>query len=189
MTRIVAGSFGGRRIVVPQQKSGRGTRPTTDRVREALFNLLSARIDFAGISVLDLYAGSGALGLESLSRGAASALFVESDARAAAVIEQNIATLGARGASVRRGSVSTVLASGATRPVDLVLADPPYEVGDDQVADVVATLVSAGWTAPGTVAVVERPASGREIAWPDGWSVWKPRKYGDTRIELASVSD
>jgi 16S rRNA (guanine966-N2)-methyltransferase len=170
---------------VPQQKSGRGTRPTTDRVREALFNLLSARIDFSGISVLDLYAGSGALGLEALSRGARSALFVESDGRAAAVIEQNVATLGVRGASVRRGTVSSVLASGAARPVDLVLADPPYEVDDIQVIDMVSTLVTAGWTAPGTVAVVERPASGSEIGWPPGWSPWKPRKYGDTRIELA----
>lgn len=174
---------------MPQQKSGRGTRPTTDRVREAMFNLLSARIDFTGISVLDLYAGSGALGLEALSRGATSVLFVESDPRAAAVIEQNIAALGARGAVVRRGSVPVVLAAGAASSVDLVLADPPYEVGDAAVVEVVTTLVTAGWTASGTVAVVERPASGREIDWPDSWSAWKSRKYGDTRIELASISD
>jgi 16S rRNA (guanine966-N2)-methyltransferase len=102
--------LGGRRIAVPQHKSGRGTRPTTDRVRESLFNLLAARIDFAGLDVVDLYAGSGALGLEALSRGAASALFVESDARAASVITQNIASLGVRGASVRRGTVAAVLA-------------------------------------------------------------------------------
>ncbi|MGP4053580.1 16S rRNA (guanine(966)-N(2))-methyltransferase RsmD [Mycobacterium sp. 4D054] len=185
MTRIVAGKFGGRRIAVPQQRSGRGTRPTTDRVRESLFNVLSARIDFAGLRVLDLYAGSGALGLEALSRGAASALFVESDARAAAVIEQNIAGLGVRHADVRRGSVSSVLSAGAPRPVDLVLADPPYEIDAAQVDDVLRSLVAAGWTAPGTVVVVERPASGRDIAWPDGWSVWKPRRYGDTRVEAA----
>lgn len=171
--------------MVPQQKSGRGTRPTTDRVREALFNVLTARIDFAGIRVLDLYAGSGALGLEALSRGAASALFVESDARAAAVIEQNVAALGVRGAAVRRGSVASVLAGGAPRPVDLVLADPPYEVDDAQVADMITALVSAGWTAPGSVAVVERSASGADIAWPQGWSPWKSRRYGDTRVELA----
>ncbi len=170
---------------MPQQKSGRGTRPTTDRVREALFNVLQARMEFAGIGVLDLYAGSGALGLEALSRGAGSVLFVEADPRAVAVIEQNVATLGARGVAVRRGSVSAVLAAGAARPVDLVLADPPYEVDDAQVAEVVTMLGTAGWTAPGTVAVVERPASGREIDWPDAWSVWKSRRYGDTRIELA----
>lgn len=170
---------------MPQQKSGRGTRPTTDRVREALFNVLTARIDFAGIRVLDLYAGSGALGLEALSRGAATALFVESDARAAAVIEQNVAALGVRGAVVRRGSVASVLAGGATRPVDLVLADPPYEVDDAEVAEMITTLASAGWTAPGTVAVIERPASAAGIAWPAGWSTWKSRRYGDTRVELA----
>ena len=93
LTRIVAGALGGRRIAVPP----RGTRPTTDRVRESLFNVLAARMDLHGASVLDLYAGSGALGLEALSRGAATAMFVESDQRAAAVIGQNIKTLGGHG--------------------------------------------------------------------------------------------
>ncbi|OAN30575.1 16S rRNA (guanine(966)-N(2))-methyltransferase RsmD [Mycolicibacterium iranicum] len=174
---------------MPQQKSGRGTRPTTDRVREALFNLLAARIDFSGISVLDLYAGSGALGLEALSRGAATALFVESDPRAAAVIEQNVAALGATGAVVRRGQVAAVLAAGTAKPIDLIVADPPYEVDDASVVEVVTALATAGWAAPGTVAVIERPASGREIDWPDGWSAWKSRKYGDTRIQLAAFDD
>lgn len=149
-----------------------------------MFNVLTARLDFAGLYVLDLYAGSGALGLEALSRGAATALFVESDARAAAMIEQNIAALGVRDAVVRRGSVAAVLAAGAPRPVDLVLADPPYEVGAPQVDDVLRSLVTAGWTAPGTVVVVERPASARDVAWPEGWSAWKPRRYGDTRVEF-----
>ncbi len=121
---------------MPQQRSGRGTRPTTDRVRESLFNVLGARVDFPGLRVLDLYAGSGALGLEALSRGAASAIFVESDARAAAVIERNIAALGAQGAVVRRGAVAAVLAGGAARPVDLVFADPPYEVDAAEVDEV-----------------------------------------------------
>jgi 16S rRNA (guanine(966)-N(2))-methyltransferase RsmD len=155
-------------------------------VRESLFNVLTARIDFAGIRVLDLYAGSGALGLEALSRGAASALVVEADARAASVIEQNIAALGVRGAAVRRGTAASVLSAGTTRPVDLVLADPPYEVDDAQVADMIVALGSGGWTVPGTVAVVERPTSASEITWPDGWSAWKARRYGDTRLELAS---
>jgi 16S rRNA (guanine(966)-N(2))-methyltransferase RsmD len=170
---------------VPQHKSGRGTRPTTDRVRESLFNVLAARIDFVGRDVVDLYAGSGALGLEALSRGAASALFVESDARAASVITQNIASLGVRGASVRRGTVAAVLAGGAARPVDLVFADPPYEVDDAAISEMLVALVAGGWSTPGTVAVVERWASGIEIGWPDGWSVWSARRYGDTRIELA----
>ncbi|OBA68689.1 16S rRNA (guanine(966)-N(2))-methyltransferase RsmD, partial [Mycolicibacterium elephantis] len=105
-----------------------GTRPTTDRVRESLFNVLAARIDLVGASVLDLYAGSGALGLEALSRGAGSVLFVESDPRAVAVIAENVAALGVTGATVRRGAVAAVLASGAPKPVDLVLADPGYDV-------------------------------------------------------------
>jgi len=170
---------------VPQQRSGRGTRPTTDRVREALFNVLAARIEFTGASVLDLYAGSGALGLEALSRGAASALFVEADHRACTVIGQNIASLGVAGATVRRGSVGAVLAAGADRPVDLVFADPPYELGDTEVGEILAALVEGSWTEPGTIAVVERGASGSALKWPDGWTVWPQRRYGDTRLELA----
>ncbi|MGE2733891.1 16S rRNA (guanine(966)-N(2))-methyltransferase RsmD [Mycolicibacterium vaccae] len=185
MSRIVAGAFGGRRIAVPQHKSGRGTRPTTDRVRESLFNLLSARLNFDGMRVVDLYAGSGALGLEALSRGAASVLFVEADARAAAVIERNIAALGAEGAVVRRGTVATVLSAAAARPADLVVADPPYEVPNSEVEAVLAELTDNGWTTAGTVVVVERPAGAAELAWPAHWSVGKSRRYGDTRIELA----
>jgi len=164
----------------------RGTRPTTDRVREALFNVLAARLDFDGLRVLDLYAGSGALGLEALSRGAASALFVESDSRAAAVIKRNVETLGLSGATVRRGSVATVVAAGADRPVDLVLADPPYEVSTAEIETLLATLVRTGWLTADSVVVVERPASAVEISWPDGWTAWDNRRYGDTRVELAA---
>jgi len=162
-----------------------GTRPTTDRVRESLFNLLTARLELSGLSVLDLYAGSGALGIEALSRGAVSAVFVESDQRAASVIDKNIAALGVTGATVRRGTVAMVLASGAAQPVDLVLADPPYSVDADQLEAVLSALTSGGWTTSGTVAVVERPASGPALTWPDGWDVWRSRSYGDTRLELA----
>lgn len=173
---------------MPQYKSGRSkpgpTRPTTDRVRESVFNLLAARVDFDGLHVLDLYAGSGALGLEALSRGASSVLFVESDDTAAAVIAANIASLGVRGARVRRGAVATVLA-GAAEPIDLVFADPPYDVDTAQVRDTLVALDAGGWAMPGTVAVLERAASGPEVGWPDGWSPWKARRYGDTRIELA----
>ena len=153
-------------------------------MRESLFNVLVSRIDFAGASVLDLYAGSGALGLEALSRGATSAVFVESDQRAAAVIDQNIASLGVK-AAVRRGPVAAVLAGGADRPVDLVLADPPYDVGDPEIAQMLTALVDGGWVAGGTVVVVERATSGPPLTWPDGWHVWPSRSYGDTRLELA----
>ncbi|OLT96331.1 16S rRNA (guanine(966)-N(2))-methyltransferase RsmD [Mycobacterium syngnathidarum] len=164
-----------------------GTRPTSDRVREAVFNALTARLDFAGLAVLDLYAGSGALGLEALSRGATSATFVESDARAATVIAENIAALGVRHATVRRGSVDTVLAGGATRPVDLVFADPPYDLDDAAVDAMLAALAGTGWVAAGTLVLVERRASSRPASWPTGWDELSTRRYGDTRVELAEV--
>ncbi|OHV04658.1 16S rRNA (guanine(966)-N(2))-methyltransferase RsmD [Mycobacterium talmoniae] len=183
MTRIVGGAVGGRRIAVPP----RGTRPTTDRVREALFNVLAARLDLTGMAVLDLYAGSGALGLEALSRGAASALFVESNPRAAAVLARNIADLGLAGAVVRRGAVAAVLAGGAASPVDLVFADPPYETGAADVEAMVAALTAGGWAAGGTVLVLERGLSSPPANWPDGWQPWPSRRYGDTRLELAEL--
>ncbi len=162
-----------------------GTRPTTDRVRESLFNVLATRIDFAGAAVLDLYAGSGALGLEALSRGAGSAVFVEADHRAAAVIAKNIASLGVTGAAVRRATVAAVLDAGADRPVDLVLADPPYDIAAAEIEGLLAALGTGGWVRAGTVAVVERGTTGPELTWPHGWQTWPSRRYGDTRVELA----
>src|ERR1700759_2873862 len=124
MTRIIGGVAGGRRDSVPAT----GTKPTTPRVRESLFNIITARRDLTGLAVRDLYAGSGALGLEALSRGAASALVVEADQGDAALVARNISALGLPGASLRRGTVAAVLAGGAPGSVDLVLADPPYDV-------------------------------------------------------------
>lgn len=173
---------------MPQQRSGRGTRPTTDRVRESLFNVLTARGELTGIAVLDLYAGSGALGLEALSRGAISAVFVESDRRAAAVIADNAATLGATGAAVRCGQVAAVLAAGADHPADLVFADPPYEVASAEVEEVLVALTRGGWVAPGAVAVIERAASSPELAWPAEWTAGRCRRYGDTRLEFGEIA-
>ncbi|ORB98484.1 16S rRNA (guanine(966)-N(2))-methyltransferase RsmD [Mycobacterium persicum] len=181
MTRIIGGVAGGRRLSVPP----RGIRPTTDRVRESLFNMLSARRELTGLAVLDLYAGSGALGLEALSRGAASALFVEVDQRTAAVIGRNIEALGLAGATVRRGTVATVLAAGTSAPRDLVLADPPYDVGTADIDAVLALLGAHGWVRQGTIAVVERPVTSAPLTWPVGWTGWPERVYGDTRLELA----
>jgi len=181
VTRIVAGAAGGRRLTVPPK----GTRPTTDRVREALFNVLAARLDFDGLHVLDLYAGSGALGLESLSRGASSVLFVEHDRRAADVIVRNIGVVDLPGATVRRGTVATVLA-GAGTPMDLVFADPPYEVTSGEVEQMLALLAGNGWLASDAVVIVERAASSPPLTWPGDWTVWPERRYGDTRIEAAS---
>ena len=165
----------------------RGTRPTTDRVRESLFNILTARVDLRGTSVLDLYAGSGALGLEALSRGAASALFVESDQRAAAVLVRNIATVGLPGATLRRCAVATVVSAAAESPVDLVLADPPYDLPAAEVEAVLAALSAHGWAGHGTVVAVERARASSPLNWPADWSPWQPRVYGDTRLELAEL--
>jgi 16S rRNA (guanine966-N2)-methyltransferase len=165
-----------------------GTRPTTDRVRESLFNVLTARLDLTGMTVLDLYAGSGALGLEALSRGAASVLLVESGRRAAAVIARNSATLGLSGATVRRGSVAAVLAAGAAAPVDLVLADPPYDVDAAEIEAVLKALTAHGWAGAATVVVLERPASSPPLTWPAGWRRWQQRVYGDTRLEMAELA-
>ncbi|GEM32924.1 methyltransferase [Nocardia neocaledoniensis NBRC 108232] len=181
MTRIVAGTAGGRRLKVPPA----GTRPTSDRVREALFSAIDARLDLDGARVVDLYAGSGALGLEALSRGAAHALLIESDRKAAAVVRANIAELGLPGAELRLGAVGSVLAHAAPAAYDLVFSDPPYEVStEDVVADLVA-LASNGWLAPDALVIVERSIRSPEITWPAGYAALKPRRYGETRIELA----
>jgi 16S rRNA (guanine(966)-N(2))-methyltransferase RsmD len=150
-----------------------------------LFNVLTARLELDGLAVLDLYAGSGALGLEALSRGAASAVFVESDRRAAAVISENAAALGVTAAVVRCGTVASVVAAGTHRRVDLVFADPPYDVTSADVEAVLVALADGGWLAPGATAVIERPRSAQALRWPATWSLGKERRYGDTRLEIA----
>ncbi|WP_459547277.1 16S rRNA (guanine(966)-N(2))-methyltransferase RsmD [Nocardia sp. X0981] len=181
MTRIVAGIAGGRRLRVPPA----GTRPTSDRVREALFSSIEARMDLDGVRVLDLYAGSGALGLEALSRGAAAALLVESDRRAAAVLRGNIAELGLTGAQVRIGSVAQVLAHGGAGTFDLVFADPPYDLPTGAVHADLTALVEHGWLAPEALLLVERSVRSAEIAWPPGLAGRAARRYGETRVESA----
>jgi 16S rRNA (guanine(966)-N(2))-methyltransferase RsmD len=146
---------------------------------------LAARVDLTGMSVLDLYAGSGALGLEALSRGAASALFIESDPRSAAVLARNIATVGLPGATLRRGTVTTLLAANPDSPVDLVLADPPYHIDPSEIEAVIAALTAHNWAAAGTVMVIERARTSESLTWPPGWCPWQHRVYGDTRLEPA----
>jgi 16S rRNA (guanine966-N2)-methyltransferase len=180
VTRIVAGAAGGRRLVVPK----RGTRPTSDRVREALFSAVEAALDLDGARVLDLYAGTGALGLEALSRGAAAAVLVESDPGAVAVLRRNVAEVGLPGAVVRPGRVSAVLAEPPDEPFDLVLADPPYAV--DPAPDLVA-LAGNGWVGPGTLVVVERARRSGPPEWPPPMVAGRVRRYGDTELHWASV--
>lgn len=154
-------------------------------MRESLFSILTARSHVIGMSVLDLYAGSGALGLEALSRGASSALFVESDQRSAAVITGNVAALGLPGATVRHASVSAVLAAGTNSPVELVFADPPYATSAAELEAVLIALNEHGWASAETLVVIERAARGAPLVWPSGWYAWQPRNYGDTRLEFA----
>lgn len=182
MTRIVAGSAGGRRLLTPP---GSGTRPTSDRVREAVFGRLEHLDALAGSHVLDLYAGSGALGLEAVSRGAASALLVESDRRAATIIEQNIRQLRLAGARVRGGTVESVVAAPVSPPADLVFADPPYAVGDVALAGVLAALVEHGSLALDAVLVIERSSRSAEPVWPAGVELIGPRRYGETTCWFA----
>jgi 16S rRNA (guanine966-N2)-methyltransferase len=172
VTRIVAGTAGGRRLVVPP----RGTRPTSERVREAVFSALEAGYGLAGARVLDLYAGSGALGLEALSRGAASATFVESDRRALDVLRRNAATVGLAGVTVVAGTVESVLA-GAASEYDVIMADPPYGTDVDAVLRLVAR---GGWLAEDGVLVVERAARDGEPDLPAGLAMLRSRRYGDT---------
>ncbi len=169
MTRIVAGEAGGRRLSVP---GGRGTRPTADRVREGLFATVAAlRGTLDGARVLDLYAGSGAVGLEALSRGAEDVLLVESDPRAARVIKANIEALGLPGAQLTADRVERVLARGpggrgGQRPRDLVFADPPYAAPGTEVQRVLAALRDLGWLEPGALVIVERSTRSGPLTWP-----------------------
>ncbi|MEU3019691.1 16S rRNA (guanine(966)-N(2))-methyltransferase RsmD [Nocardiopsis sp. NPDC007018] len=187
MTRIIAGAAGGRRICAPD---GRTTRPTSDRAREALFASVQSDLgSLDGLRVMDLYAGSGAIGLEALSRGAAHALLVEADARAARVVRENIATLRLPGARLAADRVERVLARGNTdAPYDLVVADPPYAVTDEEVASVLSALVEQGWLAEDAVLVVERSKRGPEPLWPEGVEWDRSRKYGEAILWYARVT-
>ena len=181
--RIIAGEAGGRRLAVPP---GERVRPTSDRVKESVFSALGPdRI--VGARVLDLYAGSGALALEALSRGAAGALLVERDAAAVRAIRTNIDTLGfADRAVLRAGPVGAVL--GGPPPeerFDLALLDPPYDTPGEEVESVLLLLTEREWLAPAATVVVERAAGSSPLRWPSGWgSTWE-RCYGDTLVLFA----
>jgi 16S rRNA (guanine966-N2)-methyltransferase len=178
MTRVIAGSAGGRRLAVPP---GRDTRPTSDRAREGLFATVLALLGpLDGLRVADLYAGSGAVGLEALSRGAAHALLVESHPRALKVLRQNAEALGLPGARPRPGKVERLTESGPDGgPYDLIFADPPYALADAAVVRLLEALRDHGWAAPGALVVVERAARGPVLSWPDGYVPERERRYGE----------
>jgi 16S rRNA (guanine966-N2)-methyltransferase len=188
VARVIAGEAGGRRLAVPD---GRHTRPTSDRAREGLFATVSSIVGpLAGARVLDLYAGSGAVGLEALSRGAEHVLLVEHGARAARVIRQNIEAIGLPGAAVIADRVERVLARGpAAGKYDVVFADPPYALADAGVTRVLALLAEQGWLAPGALVVVERATRSGPVSWPDGFALDRARRYGEATFWYGLVPE
>lgn len=181
MTRIVAGSARGRHLRVPPT----GTRPTTDRVREAVFSALQSRLDLTDLRVLDLYAGSGGFGLEALSRGAGTALFVESDRRAAAVLRTNISALNFPNAKIHIGQVHRLLRNPPKEPFDLVFLDPPYDLPTAELTRDLELLSTHSWLTPAATVLCERSHRSSETPWPPSFSPQSARRYGETRIESA----
>jgi 16S rRNA (guanine966-N2)-methyltransferase len=178
VARVIAGEAGGRRLAVP---AGRDTRPTSDRAREGLFaTIVSMAGSLAGARVLDLYAGSGAVGLEALSRGAGHVLLVESGARAGRVIRANIEAIGLAGAEVVTDRVERVLARGPDRSrYDVVFADPPYALAGDEVSAVLQALTDRAWLAAGALVIVERATRSGPVSWPAGFVPDRARRYGE----------
>jgi 16S rRNA (guanine966-N2)-methyltransferase len=205
VARVIAGEAGGRRLAVPD---GRDTRPTSDRAREGLFSTIVSMLgSLAGTRVLDLYAGSGAVGLEALSRGADHVLLVEQGARATRVIRENIEAIGLPGAVLAADRVERVLARGpapagghdspapagghdSPAPAggqdstegsryDVVFADPPYALADTAVSQVLSLLADQGWLAPGALVIVERATRSGPVNWPDGFVPDRARRYGE----------
>jgi 16S rRNA (guanine966-N2)-methyltransferase len=166
--RVISGELGGRRLIAPD---GVTTRPTTDKVRQAVFNALSHQVELDGAIVVDLFAGSGAMGIEALSRGAERCTFVERDRAALAALRANVAALGLDGRSTVVASDVLAWAPGV-RHVDVAFADPPYEF--DAWERLLGTLDAA-------LVVAE---AGREVAAPGGWQVRRARRYGRTWVTI-----
>lgn len=191
--RIIAGEFRGRRLEAPK---GQGTRPTTDRVRESLMSALnSARGGFEDAVVLDAFAGSGGLGIEALSRGAATAVFCEQGREAASVIERNLRTLGLgreRARLVRGDVLKRLPTPPADGPFDLVFLDPPYALAPSEVLGFMGRLREAGLLAPDAIVSYEHDGTDDDtveaLAAERGWRVFSHRRFGDTAIDLMEPS-
>lgn len=184
--RIIAGTWKGRVIAAPK---GRGTRPTSDRVREGIFSAVFSAIgELDGLHVADFYAGSGALGLEALSRGAASAVFVECDAMALAALRANLAALGAGAGQARivgRNVARIAAARDVPEPCSLLFLDPPYRIDALEVAQVLTDLASAGALCEGALIVYEH-ATGASAAWPPAFTRTAEKRYGETTVSFAT---
>ncbi len=190
MSRIIAGSRRGRRLAAPP---GDGTRPTTDRTREALFSALTSWAGRAaaapeealtGLAFADLFAGSGAVGLEAASRGAGPVLLVESDRRAAALAGRNARTVDLV-VQIAAVPVERWVTAPADQRYDLIFADPPYERSTADVEDLVAALLDGGRLAEGGLVVLERSARSEPPTWPDALADHWERKYGETLLCFA----
>lgn len=180
MTRIIGGTAGGRRL---QTSRGSTTRPTSDRVREALFSTIESWCgSLSGLRFLDLYAGSGAVGLEAWSRGAGVVTLVESDRRAASLIRRNAHTVGYPSAEVVGTSVASTLRRSPRAPYDVVFLDPPYPLSAGEVDQTLADLDGQGWLVPGAMVVVERSARTDPPRFPDGFTDVRERRYGETTL-------
>lgn len=181
VSRIVAGTAKGRRLKVPS----RGTRPTSERVREAVFNALESRGELRDARVLDLYAGSGALGLEALSRGASEALFVENDRKAVEILRTNVAEIGL-GGWIRSGTVEVVLTQEIpAAPFDVVFADPPYVFDNSRIAGMLTALAKGNWIVDDGLVVIERGRRAGEPEYPPGFEHLREMRHGDTAVYWA----
>ncbi len=179
MTRIIGGTAGGRRIDAPR---GTSTRPSSDRVREALFSAIESWCgSLQGLRFLDLYAGSGAVGLEAWSRGAGVVTLVEQDRRTADLIRANAKALGFIKAQVIVAPVAATLARPHAAPYDIVFLDPPYPTSDHEVDAALARL-DGDWVVPGGMVVVERSSRSEGPTWPEGFTDLRQRKYGETTL-------
>ena len=180
MTRIIGGQAGGRRL---QTQRGTHTRPTSDRVREALFSTIESWCgSLSGLRFLDLYAGSGAVGLEAWSRGAGVVTLVEQERRAAGLIRENARAVGYRAAHVVTGSVATTLRRPPSAPYDLAFLDPPYPHGTDVVEADLQALSDHGWLVPGALVAVERSSRSPAPSFPASFSDVRERHYGETTL-------
>jgi len=181
--RIIAGAAKGRRL---KTLPGFRTRPTADRVKEAVFSALASRLP--GANVLDACAGSGALGLEALSRGAASALFIEADRRAAEIVAENLAALQLPGGRLLRGDALKLLPRlDPDRPFDLIFLDPPYETG--LLPQLLSLIARCRLLAEEGLVIAETKARSREITPGPAWQLLRESRYGDTAIHYLSWSD
>lgn len=183
MTRIIAGNARGRTIKVPPE----GTRPTTDRAREGLFSSLQVRFGFEGERVLDLFAGSGALGLEAASRGADEVTLVDNNHKAVEICTANAKVVGHPNVRVVEAKASTFISGAPKGHYTMVLADPPYDLSDEAAAELVQALIPL--LAEDAVVVMERHSDSPEMDWPAGFEPTgqklKKRTYGIARFDMA----